>query len=183
MEPNWTLEISKLAVQALTPIAVGCLGWWFSKRLKDIEQAQWGNRKLTEKRIQIYEKISPLLNRLYCYFIYVGDWKSHSPRAIIQTKRDLDHEIHVNRFLLEPEVFTAYEEFIGILFALYNGPGTDAKIKTRVLSHDGDRQQSPHYQWERAFDDCFETSDVAPKARVTDLYEKVMRAQRSGIKT
>lgn len=182
MEPNWTLEILKLAAQALTPLVVGYLGWKVSKRLKDIEQHQWGNRKLTEKRIQIYEKISPLLNRLFCYFMYVGDWQSHSPKAIIATKRELDHEIHVNKYLLESDVFEAYQKFVGALFELYNGAGEDAKIKTAVVSSDGDRRRSPSFKWDDAFSQCFSNRHIASKADLVKLYDEVMKAQRKGIK-
>ena len=176
------LEIAKLIVQALTPAVVGYLGWKVSKRLKDIEQSQWGNRKLTEKRIQIYEKISPLLNRLFCYFAYVGDWQAHSPKAIVATKRELDHEMHINKYLLEPEVFDAYQKFINGLFQLYTGAGNDAKLKTHVMSVDGDRRQSPHFKWETAFKDCFSKGDVLSADEVGRLYDAVMKAQRLGIK-
>lgn len=182
MDTN-TIEVAKLAVQALTPIAVGYIGWKVSKRLKDIEQHQWGNRKLTEKRIQIYEKISPSLNRLFCYFNYVGDWQSHSPKAIIATKRELDHDMHVNKYLLEPEVFEAYQTFIDGLFEHYTGAGEDAKLKTLIVSIDGDRRKSPSFAWDSAFEHCFNQHDVAQKATVATLYDAVMKAQRSGIKT
>ncbi|MCZ7864748.1 hypothetical protein O9X98_25490 [Agrobacterium salinitolerans] len=176
------LEIVKLAVQALTPAVVGYLGWKVSKRLKDIEQAQWGNRKLTEKRIQIYEKVSPLLNRLFCYFAYVGDWQSHTPKAIIATKRELDHEMHINKYLLEPEVFEAYQRFIDALFELYTGAGKDAKMKTLISSSNGDRKTSPHFKWDSAFNDCFRKGEFSSKREVAELYDAVMKAQRIGIK-
>ncbi len=182
METNWTLEILKLAAQALTPIVVGFIGWKVSKRLKEMEQAQWGNRKLTEKRIEIYETISPLLNRLYCYFVFVGDWQTHSPKEIIQTKRCLDHEVHVNKFLLEPEVFSAYMSFMDALFDTYTGVGKDARLKTAIVSPHGDRRSSPSFEWKDEFRECFNSRDVAPADRIGRLYETVMMAQRVGIK-
>ncbi|WP_457586089.1 hypothetical protein [Ensifer canadensis] len=178
---NVTLEIVRLAVQALTPIIVGYIGWKVSKRLKDIEQNQWANRKITEKRIQIYEKVSPLLNRLFCYFNYVGDWQRHSPKDIISTKRELDHEIHVNRYLLDPAVFDAYHKFIHTLFEHYTGAGEDAKLRTLVVSADGDRSQSTFFQWNVEWAHCFNSHDVASKQHVFELYDAVMRAQRNGI--
>ena len=181
MEVNWPLEILKLAVQALTPLAVAFIGWKVSKRLKDIEQLQWGNRKLTEKRIQIYERVSPLLNRLFCYFTYVGDWQNHSPKSIIATKRELDHEMHVNKYLLTPEVFNAYTNFIGELFDTYTGVGRDARLKTFIDSRHGDRRRSPSFKWEQGYSDCFNSRNVADAHTVTSLYENVMRAQREGI--
>ncbi|MBB3974875.1 hypothetical protein GGQ64_000051 [Rhizobium azooxidifex] len=174
---NTALEIAKLAVQALTPLAVGYIGWKVSKRLKDIDQHQWGNRKLSEKRIQIYDEISPLLNRLFCYFTYVGDWQHHTPNDIIITKRNLDHNVYVNRYLLEPNVFDSYQVFINALFQHYTGAGEDAKLKTRF----GDRRSSPHFPWSDEWAHCFDTRDVAPLNVVHKLYEDVMKAQREGI--
>jgi len=182
MEPNWTLEILKVAAQAMTPLVVGFLGWKVSKRLKDIEQAQWGNRKLTEKRIQIYEKVSPLLNRLFCYFSCVGDWQLHSPKAIIATKRELDHEMHVNKYLLEPEVFENYLKFTHALFEHYTGVGEDAKLRTGVKSFDGDRSKSPHFTWEPDFNHCYSKQNLPSKGELAALYDTVMKSQRKGIK-
>lgn len=183
MDIGLKLEIAKLVVQALTPIAVGYLGWKFSKRLKDLEQVQWGNRKLTEKRIQIYEKTAPLINRLYCYYSYVGDWQNQSPRDIIVVKRELDHEMYVNKYLLEGDVFEAYQEFMDALFDVFTGVGRDAKLKTCVLSHHGDRRKSPHFTWEPEFADCFSANQQAPQPMLDALYDSVMVAQRRGIKT
>lgn len=177
-----TLEIVKLSVQALTPIVVGYIGWKVSKRLKDIEQNQWANRKITEKRIQIYEEVSPLLNRLFCYFNYVGDWQTHSPKDIVATKRKLDHKIHVNRYLLEEDVFDAYHKFIHVLFEHYTSAGEDAKLKTLIVSPDGDRSKSPSFQWADEWKNCFSSRDIAPKKVVFELYNRVMQAQRDGIK-
>lgn len=182
MDATTILEIAKLVVQGLTPAVVGYLGWKVSKRLKDIEQAQWGNRKLTEKRIQIYEKVSPLLNRLFCYFTYVGDWQVHSPKAIVSTKRELDHEMHINKYLLEPEVFETYQQFMGALFDLYTGAGKEAKLRTLISSGNGDRRQSTYFKWDATYKDCFSEANVASRAEVAALYDAVMKAQRMGIK-
>lgn len=171
------LEVAKLVVQALTPLVVGYLGWKLSKRLKDIEQAQWANRKLTEKRIQIYDEVSPLLNRLYCYYTYVGDWQKHSPAEILETKRVLDLKIYVNKYLLEPEVFKAYQEFIDLLFEHFTGMGQNAKLRTSFQ----DRTSSPTVTWQPAWASCFSSSKPASLPHVTKAYENVMLAQRKGI--
>lgn len=51
-EVNYTLEGVKLAVGALTPIAVTVLGWWITRHLKRIEQLQWANQKAVDKRMR-----------------------------------------------------------------------------------------------------------------------------------
>jgi hypothetical protein len=50
----------------------------------------WTNQKVIEKRIDVYDKLAPMLNDLYCYFYYVGNWKELTPIRIIETKRKLD---------------------------------------------------------------------------------------------
>lgn len=179
MDTATKLEIAKIVAQLFTPGVVGYLGWKVSKRLKDIEQHQWGNRKLTEKRIQLYDEISPLLNRLFCYFTYVGDWQKHSPLDIIEAKRNLDHKVFVNRYLLEGDVFDAYQSFIHALFEHYTGIGEDAKLKTSYR----DRRASPSFTWDQDWNQRFVSVGIASEKLVLDLYEQVMKAQRKGINT
>ncbi|UVC10192.1 hypothetical protein IHQ71_06185 [Rhizobium sp. TH2] len=176
MEPMG-FEIAKLVVQAATPIVVGILGWKLSKRLKDIEQGQWANRKITEKRIQIYDEVSPLLNKLLCYYTWVGDWQRHTPQQIIDTKRSLDQKIYVNKYLLEPDVFDRYQEFMEELFDHYSGIGEDAKLRTSYL----DRRTSTAYKWDDEWKHSFVPNDIANENTVRKLYEAVMLAQRNGI--
>jgi hypothetical protein len=135
---------------------------------------------LIEKRIQIYDEISPLLNRLLCYFTYVGDWQKHTPKEIIEVKRTLDHKVFINRYLMEPEFFGSYQAFVHALFEMFNGPGEDARLRTLVSSGDGDR--SKHPQWDKAWTKCFSTNNVATKRDVRELYERVMQTQQNGIK-
>lgn len=181
MDTNLNLEIIKLVVQGMTPAVVGYLGWKVSKRLKDIEQVQWGNRKISEKRIQIYDEVSPLLNRIYCYFMCVGDWQHHTPKQIIQNKRELDQKIHINKYLLEEDFFLAYQKFIDTVFEHYTGAGQEAKLKTRIISSNGDRRKSPFFEWNMEFTAYFSNNNFATKDDVAKAYDTVMLAQRQGI--
>lgn len=172
-------EIAKLAVSALTPLIVAGFGWRISTTLKHLEQKQWSNRKLIEKRIEIYDKISPLMNRLFCYFYWVGDWKEHSPIDIIKTKRSLDHTVHIYRHLLEPEFFEDYMRFMDALFVTYNGAGEDARLRTAIRNQDGDRTKLK--SWQEDFAACFDPSSALPLGEIDRLYETVMQIQRRGI--
>jgi hypothetical protein len=61
-----SLEVAKLAVAAATPIAVAVVGFWLNNRLKSVEQAQWSQQKVIERRITAYDDIAIPLNRLFC---------------------------------------------------------------------------------------------------------------------
>lgn len=89
-------EITKLAVAALTPVAVALLGLWLNRHLKRLEHLQWANQKIIEKRLEVYSKLAPVLNDLYCYLDYIGDWKHKYPIAILGLKRSADREFYVS---------------------------------------------------------------------------------------
>lgn len=173
------MQTVQLIISALTPVIVAILGWKISRTLKDIEQSQWYSRKLIEKRIEIYDKISPMLNRLFCYFHWVGDWKENSPVDIIKTKRSLDHTVYIYKYLLDPEFFTTYVHFMDALFTTYNSAGEDARLRTMIAGIDGDRSKLS--SWEPKFATCFDLTDIAPLSEISKRYERVMQAQRKGI--
>ncbi|MER9598408.1 hypothetical protein [Mesorhizobium sp. M0244] len=175
------MEIAKLVISALTPIVVAILGWRISRTLKEIEQKQWASRKLVEKRIEIYDRISPQINRLFCYYRWIGDWKKLSPLEIIDTKRDLDHLVYIYRYLLDDKFFEAYSSFMDALFLTYNGAGEDARLRTHIRNEEGDRAKSTFYQWAAAWEDCFDDSQVLPLNEISRRYEAVMQAQKAGI--
>src|SRR4051812_5961528 len=93
---SWnSLEIAKLIVAAITPIALACIGVYIHRLTKRFEHAQWRNQKLIEKRLAIYDDLAPLLNDNFCYFTYVGNWKERKPVEIIASKRNIDKKIHL----------------------------------------------------------------------------------------
>jgi hypothetical protein len=82
--PVWnSLEVVKLLVAALTPIVVGVGGYWINRRLKSLEAAQWSQQKIVERRIQAYDELAPSVNRLFCFFAYLGSWKETKPSEVI----------------------------------------------------------------------------------------------------
>jgi hypothetical protein len=94
---SWTsLEVAKIAVAALTPLAVAGGGYWINRRLKSLEAAQWAQQKIVERRIRAYDELAPALNRLFCFFAYVGSWKEAKPPEIVGLKRSLDEKAHIS---------------------------------------------------------------------------------------
>jgi hypothetical protein len=129
-----SLEIVKLVVAALTPLAVAVLGWWISRQLKRFEHLQWASQKAVEKRLEVYSALAPVLNDLYCYFDFIGDWKMKDPGEALGVKRVADRLFYVNSALFSRGFRHAYGEFIDLCFV--PGPlheyDSTAKLKTDV---------------------------------------------------
>lgn len=129
--PLWnSLEIAKLIISTLTPIIVLVLGLWISRSLKRLENLQWTNQKITEKRITAFEELVPLLNDLLCYFTFVGCWKDLTPPEVVKLKRRMDRIVHVNALLFSKEFLSKYNDFINAGYGTYSGWGQDARLRT-----------------------------------------------------
>jgi hypothetical protein len=180
-DPWNSLEIVKLLVGALTPVSVVVLGWFVSRRLKRIELVQWSNQKLIEKRLQVYDSIAPLLNRLLCFFTWVGDWKDISPEELIRAKRELDKVVNVYRHLFEDEVYKAYQAYIHLLFKTFMGAGVDARIRSFIKSPDGDRTSHCSYVWKTEWSQKFYENEVPSKSEVRIQYHRLMGLLRNSL--
>jgi hypothetical protein len=177
IDPWTSLEIAKLIVGILTPLSVAAFGWFVSRRLKQLDLVLWNNQKLIEKRLAVYDAAAPLLNKLLCFYTWVGYWKSISPEDVIAAKRELDRTLNIYRHLFDDEVYERYQAFIHTLFETYSGPGHDARIRSVIDSPDGDgnRKRDGKYGWTSTWDAHF--SDPAKKASNEDVragYERLM---------
>ena len=117
------LEIAKLLVGALTPIVVAVPGYWLNRRLKSLESAQWAQQKIVERRIQAYDELAPALNKLFCFFGYVGGWKEIEPPTMIALKRTLDERAHISAPLFDRDFLKVYNELLERCFTTFGGWG------------------------------------------------------------
>jgi hypothetical protein len=172
------LEIAKLAVAALTPVAVALLGWGISRQLKRLEHLQWANQKLVEKRLFVYSDLAPVLNDLYCYFDFIGDWKMKDPTEALAAKRTADRLFYVNAALFSFAFRNAYGHFIDVCFI----PGpleeydssaklrTDAKVRREMFAKRGD-------PWRPEWNDCFAPPEqVVKRDQIVGAYHALMDA-------
>jgi hypothetical protein len=135
---SWSsLEIAKLVVASAVPIIVVGFGFYISRGLGRLEEAQWANRQVVERRLKLYDEFAPKLNRLYCFFALVGDYQNTAPPTAITLKRDLDHLFYVNRFLFDDPFSKAYFGFINTCFRINTGYANPAKLRTGI---DGQRK-------------------------------------------
>lgn len=150
-----SLEVAKLIASVLTPISLAILGWFISRRMKRFEHAQWSNQKLIEKRLQLYDNLAPLLNRLLCFFAWFGYWQDVTPESAIEAKRELDKQVNIYRYLLSDTFYIEYKVFIRMLFQEYSAPGHDAKILSSIKGEYGDRREDCNYTWDPNWNDSF----------------------------
>ena len=156
-DPWNSLEVVKLMIGLLIPAAMLFVGIWMDRRIKEFEHRQWSNQKVIEKRLEVYEKLTPQLNELMCYFVRVGSWKEHDPTEIVDMKRDMDKIAYIYAPLFSPEFLTRYNEYMGVCFAMYRGAGLDAQLRTEcehyreayVGADDDDGS------WDNEWDACF----------------------------
>jgi len=172
-----SLEIAKLVIEFLTPITVIGIGLFINRRLKEIEHKQWSNQKLIEKRLELYDCLSPLLNRLLCFYTWVGYWKDVSPKQVIETKRELDKNVNIYKHLLTNSFFAEYQNYMDLLFKTFTGPGQDARILSFIEGPNGNRRTDAKYEWKKEWNSLFIYEKLEyneQKNTIINQYEKMM---------
>jgi hypothetical protein len=98
--------------------------------------------QVTKQRIAIWDKVAGDINDIYCYFLFVGDWKHLTPDDIIQRKRSLDKTMYSYRPFFTDEFFGKYMNFIDSTYKPFGGWEKDAKLRTapvRPSDNDSDK--------------------------------------------
>ncbi len=172
-----SLEIAKLIIAAMAPATIGIVGYFINRRIRELERDEWKNRKAIEKRIDLFDRLGPDLNALYCFMKWVGDWQRITPPEVIALKRRLDKSVYTYSYILGEDVFRAYENFMALVFRMYHTPGKDALIRSTLTDPLGDRQKSPHYAWKDEWNDAFDVPEnAAAKADLDAAYSNLMKA-------
>jgi hypothetical protein len=168
----WTsLEVVKLIISVMTPVAVLVLGIFVKRATSRIERIQWASQTVIEYRLKVFEGIAPKLNRLLCFYTFVGRWKELTPADVVELKRELDEDVHVNRMLFSPAFFDAYQEFMELLFETYAARDRDAPIRALVKSEFGDRRSLD--SWVPAYEAWFAQVGIPSLVDVKAAYERL----------
>ena len=166
-----SLEVAKLIVAALTPLVVAVAAYWLNRRLKSVEAAQWSQQKIVERRIHAYDELAPSLNKLFCFFAYVGGWKEMDPTEVIGLKRSLDEGAHISAPLFDRHFLPSYNALLEGCFKTFGGWGADAKLRTLPDR----RRDAMGARWSSAWDACFaDRADVTPPSEVMSAYTHLM---------
>lgn len=172
MNASWpwpSIEIAKLVIAALTPIAVAILGLYLTRLAKRSEHNQWRNQRLIEKRIVVYDDLAPHLNDLLCYFTFVGCWKDLNPPDVVAMKRLVDKKIYLAAPLFPEIFFSACSRFVGLCFSTFQGWGQNATLRTPIER----RKQAAGDAWEQGWNDCF-SNDVTNVEAIRSAYQEIM---------
>jgi hypothetical protein len=165
-----SLEITKLAVQAATPIVVTMLGLYLTQLAKRFDDRQWRNQRLIEKRIAIYDDLASDLNDLLCYFTFIGSWKELRPIDVIAMKRRIDKKIYLAAPLFSHQFFERSTEFINLCYATFQGWGVDARLRTAI----GRRKEAAGANWQQNWDELFADDDITDPHEVRRAYQALM---------
>jgi hypothetical protein len=180
-DSDWSsLEIAKLAVGSTTPVVVGILGWIINRRLKNIDQIQWQNRKIIEKRLDLYDKIAPHMNRIFCFIRWVGYWKDITPDQMLESKRELDRIINIYKYLIGDDFYHSYESFISFTFETWIAPGSDPKVRSVIEGANGNRRKDCNYTWEQKWESYF-TNEISSFEELENKYERAMNQLKKSI--
>jgi hypothetical protein len=169
-----SLEVAKLIVAALAPVSIVMLGFFVNRRIKDLERIEWSNRKAIEKRLELFDRLAPEINRLYCYLNWIGDWQEMTPADVVALKRRLDKGFFVYRYLIGEDVFHAFQSFMELAFRTYVAAGQNALIRSTLASPLGDRRKSRHFEWRDEWDGAFDVENVPDPQAVHDAYVRLM---------
>jgi hypothetical protein len=175
-QSTWTaLEVAKLLVSLLTPLMILLLGIWVTRLAERFKAVLWANQKIIEKRIAVYDELAPLINDLYCYYSFVGNWKELSPPQIVETKRKLDKKIYIVAPLFSRGFISLYNTFIHLCFETYVGAGHNAKLLTLVVNTNGDRKSAFPGNWDKTWDKMFsDPAKCLDKSQIKDGYFNLM---------
>jgi hypothetical protein len=166
-----SLEVAKLIAAGATPIFILFLGLLVQRVARRIEAVQWANRKVIEKRLEIYDSIAPLLNDLLCYFAYVGNWKELTPAQLVASKRLLDRKVHLASPLFSPTFLERYNDFVQLCFRTYNAMGEDAKLRTSPDNRRTYSRESWQGDWDRMF---VSSADRSDPREIVQGYDELM---------
>ncbi len=180
MAASWnSVEIATLAVSALTPLTVAGLGYFVARVSRRLEQVRWANQTVVTRRLEIFNEVAPALNQLLCFATFVGRWKEIKPQDAIGVKRTLDETMYSNRVLFSDSLFTAYQEFIASLFAMYATADGDAHLRAPIVSKWGDRRNMNW--WQDSMTSLFSADKQADLDQIQAAYDQLARRFRADL--
>lgn len=173
MSGDWSsLEIAKLAVGVLTPILLFVLAYMVNRAARTVEQAQWTSQKLTERRLDLYEKMAPKLNDLFAFFTLVGDFQDLTPPEAVGLKRELDRIFHANAPLFTPEFRDRYQDFLDVCYLTFTAARKPAQLRGSMAAQERERTT-----WEPDWNEMFAPKDEQSEPlAIANAYDDMMDA-------
>ena len=146
---EWLTAIGAIA----TPLVAAVIAVWFSRRHARSEA-------LTQSRLALFRELSPLLNRLFGYFGFIGRWKESSPLDVVETKRRCDDVFFASAPLFSDAARAAYMRFMNECFDTRTPLGEDPLLRTTAQL-----RRDVHGGWDPAWESRFALDVPAERAR------------------
>jgi hypothetical protein len=149
---GWSsLEIAKLVVAALIPIAIFGAGLVVARVARKYEERQWVARKLFEVRLERWDKIGPPLLDLSSFFRQLGDFREITPPRALELKREIDEVVYSNVHVLGAGFLERYYSFMNACFVTYTGCGARGTLRASVSQQRAERGADWDPVWEQLF--------------------------------
>jgi hypothetical protein len=168
-----SLELAKILVGILTPLAIFFLGVWISREARMWEDRRWLDRKLYERRFEFWDEMGPRLNDLLCFFTFVGHYREVTPPQAVKIKRDLDRIFFANRHLFPKPVSDAYLDFHDACFQRFVAVATDARLRSS-----SSRQRQERKEWKPEWDALFvsDPDEMCDPREIAEKYDHLVFA-------
>jgi hypothetical protein len=127
---KYRLEVVKTVFGGLIAVLAVFLTATFQSCQKRQDADLEHKKTVVAERMKVYDDIAPKLNDIYCYYEFVGGWKSLKPEDIIARKRDLDKDIYSYSIVFDSDFLNAYDKFMVQTFSTFSGLNKDAKLRT-----------------------------------------------------
>jgi len=169
-EQIWnSLKIPIMIIAALAPFIIAFLVFRYNRIIKGLKEKQGKNQNLVEKRIEVYDRIGPKLNDIFCFFCYNGNWKELTPLEILNFKRELDKDINVSTPLYSKDIGEKYDDFMRLCFVSFSGWEHEEKIKSLY-----ELRQENNVEWNDDWIPFFDTNNVVEAVKVKERYDELI---------
>jgi hypothetical protein len=156
---GWSsLDIAKLVVAALIPVAIFSAGLIVAREARKYEERQWVARKLFEARLECWDKFGPPLLDLNNFFALIGRFREITPPEAFELRRKIDEVAYTNVHVLGAGFLERYNTFMHTCFVAHAGFGAHELLRTSLSLQRAERGPS---DWDPIWDQFFAPEDMA----------------------
>lgn len=171
---NQIVEGAVVAVDFITPLLVVILGWYVRQLERKLKLVEHAEQKVMDWRLSVYQDVTPLLNDIYCFVTYRGNWKKLTPVQILEAKRAADKRLSIYSPYLSESFQVIYQGYIEACFKTYAGKGMDAQVRCGSESH----KEYGDYEWKVEWNELFvgDSCDKVAKGEVERRYGFLLKS-------
>ncbi len=171
-EQIWnSLKIPIMIIATLAPIIIAFLVFRYNRIIKGLDKKHQTNQRIFEKRIEIYDRIGPKLNDIFCFYCYNGNWKEITPIDIVRLRKELDKDINVSTPLFSNDISEKYIDFMHLCFVSFSGWEHDEKIKSLY-----ELRQEHNVEWNEDWIQFFDKNNVVEAVKLKEKYNELIES-------